>query len=334
MPSPRLPIELIEAIIDELDDETTLRACALVSRTFVYRSQSHLFRTIDLDCNRRGTRKRYHDRFHRLLRAKPHLGMYVRVLRLGDDSEDDFDGRRGDDYGEGGGFFGGNGTNGGWILRSKTLPQTLQMLPRLEGFSLSFNSEMINWKAIQPETRAAIGRLFRLPTLQAVSLEFISDFPVQLLLSLIRLRYLGLSCVEVGSDTASSTAITGAQNIGNILQQVASQGRWESRLESLYLRGTSSLTNQAVSQSLALSTPATLRKLSVTPTFEEGFCDTISELINTTGSNITDFEWLPSIHFCESSQSVFNVHFDFFYRSTNSSFTSNHLSPSSRNCQS
>ncbi|PPQ84557.1 hypothetical protein CVT25_007639 [Psilocybe cyanescens] len=297
---PLLPPELVEAIIDEvglLHDIPTLNACSLVATPFVFRAQSHIFRTIDLD--RKVPRRKHHDRFHRLLLAKPHLGLHVRRIRVGDDAEDEF-GSRGGGGGRrrGGGFGGGGGgggwannawnggDSGGWILSSKTLPLTLQLLPRLEGFSLSFNSEMTDWRDIPPETRAAIGRLFRLPSLKAVSLEFISAFPAQHLLSLVGLKYVGLSCVEVDPTAA--------------LLPGAIEGRRDSRLRSLFLRGTSPSTIQAVSRALALSSQSTLKKLSITPTFENGFCDTISELINATGSNITEFEWLPSIHFCTS----------------------------------
>ncbi|KAH9483404.1 hypothetical protein JR316_0002870 [Psilocybe cubensis] len=299
---PLLPPELIESIIDEvglLDDIPTLKACALVATPFVFRAQSHIFRTIDLD--RKVPRWKTHHRFHRLLLAKPHLGLHVRRIRVGDDAEDEFGSRGGSSRrraGGGGGGWGNSATwngaeSGGWILSSKTLPITLQLLPRLEGFSLSFNSEMTDWRIIPPETRAAIGRLFRLPTLNAVSLEFIRSFPLQHLLSLARLRYIGLSCVEVEPMTIGAA---------NMLPPELAEGRWVPRLESLYLRGTSSATIKAVAHSLTLSSsspsPQTLKKLSITPTFEEGFCDSISEMINATGSNITVFEWLPSIHFC------------------------------------
>ena len=46
---PDLPIELISFIVDYLgDDREALRACALVSRVFVARSQAHLFRRVRL----------------------------------------------------------------------------------------------------------------------------------------------------------------------------------------------------------------------------------------------------------------------------------------------
>lgn len=132
MSQPTLPSELIEAIIEEVgmkDDVTTLKQCALVSKDFVYQAQKHLFRTIDLD--RRLPRKKYYQRFYRLLSASPHIGKYVRELHLGDGGEEDF------------------GTDESWITTTtKTLPTMLQLLPRVEVFWLSFNSDLIqtSWK--------------------------------------------------------------------------------------------------------------------------------------------------------------------------------------------
>ncbi|CAA7261088.1 unnamed protein product [Cyclocybe aegerita] len=272
MSSIALPPELIETIVDEiglLHDRGTLKACSLVSLAFAFPAQRHLFRAVDLDNHI--PRKKAYQRFHRLLVAKPHLGAYVRELRLGDDSEDDF------------------GSGKSWIVQAKTLPRTLGLLPRLEAFTLTFNAEQTNWKAIPAETRSALGHLFRLPSLQAVSLEFIKAFPPQLLLSLTRLKHLSLSCVETDMSTPLATYI---------------HTRWESNLQSLFLRGTSPPTVEMIGQALASSPPHSLRRLAITPTFEHGFSDAVSDLIKTGGSCLTAFEWLPSIHFSSSAGSI------------------------------
>lgn len=276
--TPALPPELLESVIDEVgrsNDIPTLRACALVCSTFVLRSQSHLFKTVDLD--KSVPRHRYYRRFHNLLVSKPHIGTYVRYLRLGDDSEDDY------------GLTKGKGGIGGhsWLSNAKTLPQTLSLLPRLEGFSLTFNSEMMDWNDIPPDIRLALEQVFFLPSLQCVSLEFITFFPPKLLSSFSRLKYLGLSCVEAGIPLYLPDSQYTARS---------------PQLESIFLRGTPPSTISVVSQSLISSSHPTLQKLSITPTFEPGFCDTINDLIKSpSASNLTAFEWLPSVHFCKSS---------------------------------
>ncbi|KAF8179627.1 hypothetical protein BJ912DRAFT_640162 [Pholiota molesta] len=270
-----LPQELIEGIIDELgqDNEVeTLKRCSLVSHAFVFQSQKYLFRAIDLD--RRLPRKKYYQRFHRLIGTRPHLGTHVRELRLGDNGEDDFD---------------GTGADVSWITNTKTLPHTLQLLPRLESFSLSFNSELTSWKSLPADLRSSIGRLFRLPTLHSVSLEFVTAFPPQLLMSLGQMRTLSLSCVEV-DPTAPLPIDTEYM-----------KSRWGMHLQNLFLRGTSPVTISVIAKALGSATWPTLRRLAVTPTFESGFSESIGELIKHSGENLKTFEWLPSIHFASSA---------------------------------
>ncbi|KAJ7837284.1 hypothetical protein B0H13DRAFT_2105813 [Mycena leptocephala] len=91
--SPRLPQELIDAIIDHFDtsltdqydcpDRKALRCCALVARALVRPSQMKLFSTVDL-------RSIYMDQspddrprlFSKLLTSRPHVGHYVKNLFL------------------------------------------------------------------------------------------------------------------------------------------------------------------------------------------------------------------------------------------------------------
>jgi len=137
----------------------------------------------------------------------------------------------------------------------------------------------MDWKSIPDETRSAFGRLFRLPTLQTVSLEFIRGFPSQLLSGLTHLEQLSLSCVNVDLNDVHFQSIP--------------------KLRGLHLRATHPPTIAAISRCFPESSP-TLRRLAITPTLEPGFCNAISELITAVGSNITHFEWLPSIHFSSS----------------------------------
>jgi hypothetical protein len=143
---------------------------------------------------------------------------------------------------------------------------------------LSYSNFYHGWKSIPADIRSAFERLFCLPTVQAVSLEFIREFPPQLLVELMRLKRLSLSFVEVDSkDIHCHLAV--------------------SELRELHLRGTPPPTIATITRCLPQSSP-TLRRLAITPTLEPGFCTAISELMIAVGSNITHFEWLPSIHFC------------------------------------
>ena len=255
----RLPQELIDVIINQVDDRKTLKACSLVASSFVCPSQRLLFHTVDLDNVVPTPRKKAYARFLRLLTLNPVLGTYVRSLRLGDGPED-------------------FGLSRSWIVNAKNLPQLFQFLPRLEIFSLTFNSDERDWKSIPADIRSAFEHLFYLPTVQAVSLDFIRGFPPQLLFGLMRLKRLSLSFVDVDvNDIHCHLAV--------------------SELRELHLRGTPPSTIAAITRCLPQSSP-TLRRLAITPTLEPGFCTAISELMMAVGSNITHFEWLPSIHFC------------------------------------
>lgn len=265
-----LPAELIGSIIDEVgrkNDITTLKQCALVSQEFVYQAQKFLFHTIDLD--RRLPRKKYYQRFQRLLSARPQLGEYVRELKIGDGGEEDLGGGNGDES---------------WISNTKTLPETLRLLPRLEIFSLSFNSDLTAWKTLPLPLRNAIAYIFRLESLQSVALEFITAFPPQLLMGLGRIRNLSLSCVEVDSQ---APLITDKEHMA----------QWKMRLQSLFLRGTSPATIQVLKTALSAASAPPLRRLTLTPTFENGFAEAAGELILQSGTDLARFEWLPSIHF-------------------------------------
>ena len=255
---PRLPQELIDSIISQLNDRKSLKACSLVASPFVLPSQRLLFHTIDLDTPTLTPRNlKIYVRFLRILTLNPLLGTYVRSLRLGDDS-DNF------------------GSSRSWTAH-KNLPQLLQLLPRLEAFTLTFNSCEIQWTSIPEDVRAAFVRLFRLPTLQAISLEVIRGFPLQLLFGRTPLKQLSLSFVDVDPKDIHSHSV--------------------STLRGLHLRGTPPCTIAAITRCLPPSSP-TLRRLAITPTLEPGFCVAIRELMIAVGSKITHFEWLPSIHFC------------------------------------
>ncbi|KIM49915.1 hypothetical protein M413DRAFT_439045 [Hebeloma cylindrosporum] len=260
-----LPSELIDAIIDQvaLLDTTTLHSCALTSRAFVFPSQKHIFHTIDLDVRR--PRAVHYLRFHRLLQSKPHLGAHVRRLRLVDDSKEDF----------------AHGFS--WMTHPRTpISRTLGFLSNLRSFELSFNSTGEKWSAVPEETRVGFGRVFAMESVREVALECVSGFPVALLSSLARLKYLALSNVTIDSDEGSER-----MDVSNSVT-----------LEGLYLRGVSPEIIKILAKALsAPDTPPTLRKLALTPTFEEGFAEAVAKLIVTCGSHLTSFAWLPSIHF-------------------------------------
>lgn len=193
----------------------------------------------------------------------------MRHLRLVDDSEDDF----------------ANGHS--WLTHLRTpLSRTLGFLPNLRSFTLNFNSTGAHWDNVPDETRAAFGRVFMMESVKEIELEFAFSFPVALLMSLTRLKYLALSNVDLDADDDPRL---GGKDEPNC----------EVALEGLYLRGVSPRVIKSFTKALSSADAPTLRKLALTPTFEEGFAEAVAELIITCGSRLTSFAWLPSMHFCE-----------------------------------
>jgi len=265
MPSIPIPQEIVETIIAQLGflgDDGSLRACALVSHSFLSAAQSYLFQTVRLD-HLDGRRKR-HEHFHILLLEKPHIGTYVYNLHLGDEHDDTF--------GE---------TPSSWITDTEYLPIILPFLNRLQTFSLSFTSEMTEWSSMSRNTRLALENLFKLPSLLSVALQFISGVPAHLLLSLTKLVKLSLSSVHV--DVIDSLPET----------------TQPANLSTLVLRGCSPRTILTLHSTLR-NAPKSLQRLTLTPTYGTSFCASVWELMRGGGSGITHFEWLPSAHYCKS----------------------------------
>ncbi|KAJ7486730.1 hypothetical protein FB451DRAFT_772831 [Mycena latifolia] len=90
MSPPQLAQELLEAIVGTVQGKDNLKACALVSRSFVNCSQRELFRSLCLFTNPLGFRPTHPTEIptfgfssaHDLLAMSPHLARYVRDLTL------------------------------------------------------------------------------------------------------------------------------------------------------------------------------------------------------------------------------------------------------------
>ncbi|KAF9561636.1 hypothetical protein CPC08DRAFT_817621 [Agrocybe pediades] len=91
-PPSQLPFELYEEIIDRLyDHPPALRSCALTCRSFVLKSQRHLFSNIDLSTEpeHQYDHPSFADacRFRIILERSPHLASYVLNLRITSNSQ-------------------------------------------------------------------------------------------------------------------------------------------------------------------------------------------------------------------------------------------------------
>ena len=198
----------------------------------------------------------------------------MRRLRLVDDPEDGF-------------------CNGilSLVHLSTPLSSMLGFLTNLCSFGLTFTLPGADWDSVPDEIRTGSDRVFRMESVKEVELESVFRFPVASLVSLARLKYLVLGTLVLDIDEGIN------EQESNLTPQR------EVALEGLYLRGVSPGVIRTLTKTLRNSAdaPPTLRKLALTPSFQEGFADAVVELITTCGSHLTNFAWLPPIHFREST---------------------------------
>jgi len=128
-------------------------------------------------------------------------------------------------------------------------------------------------------TRAGFNRVFKMENMKELELESAFRFPVALLVSLARLKYLALSSVDLDTD-----------------EGIYSKSPCEVAFEGLYLRGVSSGVIKILTKTLSSTdAPLTLRKLALTPTFEEGFAEAVAELIIACRTSRASLGYLPYI---------------------------------------
>ncbi|KAJ6535561.1 hypothetical protein B0H19DRAFT_1271303 [Mycena capillaripes] len=81
MPTTTIPLELIEAIVHEVDDAATLKACSMASSSFCGLSQCRLLRSLKLTAPRARSTNGY-SKLAALFLESPHVPRYVTKLEL------------------------------------------------------------------------------------------------------------------------------------------------------------------------------------------------------------------------------------------------------------
>ncbi|KAJ6627350.1 hypothetical protein B0H10DRAFT_381358 [Mycena sp. CBHHK59/15] len=124
---PTLPQELVDLILD-FTDNTTLKACSRVARSFLYTSQMHIFSEIKLLPSQWfdfGKNSMTLPRFSRILSRSPHIALYVRSLTVVE----------------------GDGVISIPWIRKDVLPAVLSMLVNLKGFSMQ-SPRLLDWVSL------------------------------------------------------------------------------------------------------------------------------------------------------------------------------------------
>ncbi|KXN84689.1 hypothetical protein AN958_12208 [Leucoagaricus sp. SymC.cos] len=177
---PTLPLEVIDAIIDESSaDRPTLQALALTHHGYLDRCQKHLFRDVELSTAR--IIPQQHSRLHEALVHQSHLGAYVKTLKI---SLPDYRGEL------------------AYATYSTTLPGTLDKMTHLQALHITYlpNLSLSKWG----ELRNSLLNLFSLATLESVVFESIMYFPLQALDWFCYVKDLCFSHVSFNTGSSSS----------------------------------------------------------------------------------------------------------------------------------
>ena len=166
-----IPQELIDKIIDQLHaDHNTLKACSIVSHSFLSPCRKYLFFSIDLS---RVALSQVH-RLCYILKTQPGIGSLVRELYI---------------------YLGGDKICD-WIVED-SLPNILEMTPHLQMMSLNGrvrpSFKFMVWEYIPIHVRSAILNRLQSPNLTEVRIDTIGVFPSSILSSLSHIRRLRLT---------------------------------------------------------------------------------------------------------------------------------------------
>ena len=168
-----IPQELIDKIIDQLHaDRITLKACSIVSHSFLHPCRKHLFFSIDLS---RVSSSQVHTLCN-ILKTQPGIGSLIRELYI---------------------YLGGDEMCD-WIMEDSVLPNILEMTPHLQMISLNgrVHPSFIVWQFIPIRVQSAILIGLQSPNLTEVRINTVGVFPSSIFSSLSHVRRLRLKCTR------------------------------------------------------------------------------------------------------------------------------------------
>ncbi|KAJ6555203.1 hypothetical protein DFH09DRAFT_1318388 [Mycena vulgaris] len=167
---PQVPQEIIDAIVDNVEDVATFKACSLVCWAFVPASRTHIFRAVSLDMLNDAPHKIY-----AMLLRSPHIALYVRDLTI----------------------YRSHDTNM-WMQPDSPLPAVLSMLPHIQRFSI-FGC-WGDWHDVPTPLAAAILRVLALPKLDRLHVLTAANVPPVFLQRALSVRVLSLFHVSLDAS--------------------------------------------------------------------------------------------------------------------------------------
>ncbi|KAJ7474755.1 hypothetical protein FB451DRAFT_1246524 [Mycena latifolia] len=164
---PQVPQEIIDAIVDNVEDVATFKACSLVCWAFVPASRTHIFRAVSLDMLNDAPQKIY-----AMLLRSPHIALYVRDLTVYRSHDTKL-----------------------WMQPGSPLPAVLSMLPHIQRFSIF--ACWGDWKDVPPPLAVSMLRILALPKLERLHVLTASNVPAVFVQRALSVRVLSLFHVSV-----------------------------------------------------------------------------------------------------------------------------------------
>ena len=175
--APRLPLEVVERIIDDvaeydnhINDLSSIKAFALVCHCFLPLCRKYIFASVILDIRRPSSTS---DNLNRLLSNSPHLAVYIRKLDYNVDEEE---------------FVAERFT---WLV---PMFKKLVKLRKLSISYMYYRFGKIDW--MSSSERQVLLPLLHFPTLTSISLSSIRNFPLADLASCVNLKKLRIQDLE------------------------------------------------------------------------------------------------------------------------------------------
>jgi hypothetical protein len=186
-----IPQEIISLIIERhlFNDASTLKACSLVSHSFLFPSQKCLFHTIHLDHDLRA--QQHCQKLHHVFLDNPELLTYVRELYVMDYGSDGIWGRHPPAW-----------STQPWVSKEESLHAILKMLPLLRLFNFVFTDRIIApklWKSesVSVELKLALVAVFALPSLKTCMLKGVDGLPEEFFSTAKHLKKLSLAGISI-----------------------------------------------------------------------------------------------------------------------------------------
>ena len=182
--APRLPLELVEQIIDDVADNdidkfSTIKACALVCHCFLPLCRKYIFASVIL-YTRWVRRIPTSANLNHLLSNSPHLAVFIRKLDYRIDEREFVAERL------------------AWLL------PMFKKLVKLQKLNICYSPSVFNWGLdwMSSSERKVLLPLLHLPTLTSISLSSIRNFPLADLASRVNLKKLRIRSLECSTSNS------------------------------------------------------------------------------------------------------------------------------------